>query len=504
MGGERSTCSFRFEVYTADIIAKSISVLATPKSMNSDGTAKQRLDLQSPLQPEIIDVRVVEEISSVPEPLGDIWASGEVPDDRTTSSPSAQPQPPITIPVEPPVDLPQPTGATTEIPEAEDNWHLLLDEIDRDLEPAPSLKPVASAEPVVAASPSLATTIPTEPVENSAVPLIRAEAQIKAEIAKLQATQATLQQQIVETQASFGQVIQTSISELEQRRQKLQISVEQLERRRDRIEKEIAKSFAGGSQDVAIRLQGFKDYLVGSLQDLVVIAEEIEFPQPPPAQIRLQAPLERTASSSNTPRDRTPTQSPPSRESRNQTPQFAEPAFKTTANKVRASIDRYRNAPDYYAPTWQLRRTLEAVHADKVSDWFLSKDGRGAVRTMGSRLQNILVAAAAVSVLRELYGDYLRTLVLANLPERLGDWRRGFQDCLGLSKTDFGSNGGIILFEDPEALIQKVDRIVANKEMPLIIIDNSEGQISLSILQYPLWLAFAPDPNQQLDDREYR
>jgi hypothetical protein len=124
---------------------------------------------------------------------------------------------------------------------------------------------------------------------------------------------------------------------------------------------------------------------------------------------------------------------------------------------------------------------------------------------MGSRLQNILVAAAAVSVLRELYGDYLRTLVLANLPERLGDWRRGFQDCLGLSKSDFGGNGGIILFEDPEALIQKVDRIVANKEMPLIIIDNSEGQIALSILQYPLWLAFAPDPNQQVDDyREYR
>ena len=124
---------------------------------------------------------------------------------------------------------------------------------------------------------------------------------------------------------------------------------------------------------------------------------------------------------------------------------------------------------------------------------------------MGSRLQNILVAAAAVSVLRELYGDYLRTLVLANLPERLGDWRRGFQDCLGLSKPDFGGNGGIILFEDPEALVQRADRIVANKEMPLIIIDNSEGQVSLSILQYPLWLAFAPDPDRQVEDfRDFR
>ena len=131
---------------------------------------------------------------------------------------------------------------------------------------------------------------PTEPIDANVLPLVRAEAEIKAEIAKLQATSAAIQKQILETQASFGQVIQTSIAELEQRRQKLQISVEQLERRRDRIKEEIAKSFAGGSQDIAIRLQGFKDYLVGSLQDLVVIAEEIEFPQPPPAQIRIQTP----------------------------------------------------------------------------------------------------------------------------------------------------------------------------------------------------------------------
>ena len=236
---ERSTCSSRFGADTADIIAKSISVLATPKSMNSDETAKQRLDLQSPSPPEIIDVRVVEEISSVPEPLGDVWASIE----RTTSSPSAQPQPPITIPVEPPADLSQPSAATTQIPAATDTWNLLLDEIGQGLAPEPNLQPVASVEPV----------------ETNPAPLIRAEAQIKAEIAKLQATQASLQQQIVETQTSFGQIIQTSISELEQRRQKLQISVEQLERRRARIEAEIARSFAGGSQDIAIRLQGFKD-----------------------------------------------------------------------------------------------------------------------------------------------------------------------------------------------------------------------------------------------------
>ena len=427
--------------------------------MNSDGTAKPK-PVRSSSQPEIIDVQVVE-ISSVPEPLGDVWDSDEV----------ADPQP--TVKAE---EL-QVESIATETPITADNWAILLDEISQDSEPELNIEPVVKSQSV---------RIDDLQLE----PLLRTEAEIQSQIATLQATQSQLQQQIVATQTSFGQIIQTSIGDLEQRRQKLQISVEQLERKRDRIKEEINKSFAGGSQDVAIRLQGFKDYLVGSLQDLVVIAEEIEFPQPPPAQIRIQTPLAKTPTATPSPR---------------QPPQFTEPAFKSTASKVRTSIDRYRNAPDYYAPTWQLRRTLEAVHADKVSDWFFNKDGRGAIRTMGSRLQNILVAAAAVSALRELYGDYLRTLVLANLPERLGDWRRGFQDCLGLSKTDFGANGGIILFEDPEALVSKVDRIVANKEMPLIIIDNSEGQISLSILQYPLWLAFAPDPSQQMDDyREYR
>jgi hypothetical protein len=434
--------------------------------MNPDGTTNHEPERSSPTQPgEIIDVQVVEEISVVPEPIEDLWASEEaVAPLSPPPQPSAPPPPPMP-------DLAQPEIATPNPPTVEDNWDILLNEISQELEP-----------------------------ESAGEPLLRKESAIKAEIARLQAIQATLQQQIADTQMSIGQIVQTSIADLEQRRQKLQISVEQLERRRERIEKEINKSFAGASQDVAIRLQGFKDYLVGSLQDLVVIAEEIEFPEPPPAQIRIQTPINSRSEPLREQESITPAATP-----KHQNPQFIEPAFKSTAGKVRASIDRYRTAPDYYAPTWQLRRTLEPVHADKVSDWFFAKDGRGAVRTMGSRLQNILVAATAVSALRELYGDYLRTLVLANLPERLGDWRRGFQDCLGLSKTDFGGNGGIILFEDPEALVQKVDRIVANKEMPLIIIDNSEGQISLSILQYPLWLAFAPDPNQVVDDyREYR
>ncbi len=433
--------------------------------MNPDGNPDRQQHSQSASpSPEIIDVTVVEEISPGVEPLGDVWNNEPV-----VEPPPVGLQPTIRSEPAPATVIESEQSLAAQSP-SQDNWQMLLEELGQDSAPEPE----------------------DGTADRSHDMLLRAEAEIKAEIARLQATKIQLQQQIDATQISFGQIVQTTIADLERQRQKLQISVEQLERRRDRIKQEIDKSFAGASQDIAIRLQGFKDYLVGSLQDLVVIAEEIEFPQPPPAQIRLQTPL-----ATSTP--------PPVAPKPTTTPQFAESAFKATATKVKSAIDRYRTAPDYYAPAWQLRRTLEAVHADKVSDWFFTRDGRGAVRSLGSRLQNILVAAAAVSVLRELYGDYLRTLVLANLPERLGDWRRGFQDCLGLSKPDFGGNGGIILFEDPEALVQRADRIVANKEMPLIIIDNSEGQISLSILQYPLWLAFAPDPDRQVEDfRDFR
>jgi len=99
-------------------------------------------------------------------------------------------------------------------------------------------------------------------------------------------------------------------------------------------------------------------------------------------------------------------------------------------------------------------------------------------------------------VLHSLYGDRSRALILANTPERLGEWRRGLQDCLGISRTDFGPERGVVLFESPEALIQKAERLVEDKQLPLVIIDEAEDQVNLALLQFPLWLAFAPDPQK--------
>ncbi|MEB3291593.1 MAG: DUF3086 domain-containing protein, partial [Synechococcales bacterium] len=121
---------------------------------------------------------------------------------------------------------------------------------------------------------------------------------------------------------------------------------------------------------------------------------------------------------------------------------------------------------------------------------------RGAIRTLGSRLQNILVASAVISILYNLYGDRLRPLILANSPERLGEWRRGLQDCLGLRREDFSRDRGVMLFEAPEPLAARADRAQKENKLPLIIIDETEDLISLSVLQFPLWLAFSADPQK--------
>jgi hypothetical protein len=311
--------------------------------------------------------------------------------------------------------------------------------------------------------------------------LQRQKQMLRQDLDALKAAYQTTQDQLMEAQSSMGRMVQEGLRELERRKQALQITVEQLERRQERIRAEMRTSFAGVSQDLAIRVQGFKDYLVGSLQDLASTAEQLEL-------VKEQEPTQPVMTESKS-KKQVPT------------PQFTEQSFQDQTKQIHRILDQYRTLPDYYGPPWQLRRTFEPIHAERVSNWFFTQGGRGALRSMGSRLQNILIASAAISVLRNLYGDRLRTLVLANSPERLGEWRRGLQDCLGIARGDFGPERGLVLFETPEALVQKADRLVQEGELPLIVIDEAENQISLALLQFPLWLAFAADPQMAAEFR---
>jgi hypothetical protein len=312
------------------------------------------------------------------------------------------------------------------------------------------------------------------PLEKEIIDLEAKKQALEAEIVALEASK---ERQIAEVRSALAQMVQMGLQELEEKRNSLATAIEQLERRRERIREEMRTSFAGVSQDIAIRIQSFKDYLVGSLQELSNTAENLELP-------KLQV------------QEKTP---PPKSEAVEKSASpvtFGDRAFNDRSKQIKQLLEQYRTRPDYYGPPWQLRRTFEPIHAERVKEWYFTQGGRGAIKSMGSRLQNILIASATISIARQIYGDRARSLILADTPERLGEWRRGLQDCLGISRSDFGPDRGAVLFESPEALIQKASRLVEEKQMPLVIIDETEDNISLSLLQFPLWLAFAPEPQQ--------
>lgn len=202
----------------------------------------------------------------------------------------------------------------------------------------------STAELVVqleAETPVLGSEVELESQDNSAyaqaeqrlAELQRTETTLKEEIANLQASYKTLQAQLSETQSSLGRLVQESLAQLEQRKQALQISVEQLERRQERIRNEMRTTFAGASQDLAIRVQGFKDYLTGSLQDLAAAAEQLQLM---PAVVEREAPVVIKEVQPDAPQPGTP--------------QFAQQQFQDTTKKIRRLIDQYRSKPDYYAP----------------------------------------------------------------------------------------------------------------------------------------------------------
>jgi hypothetical protein len=275
-------------------------------------------------------------------------------------------------------------------------------------------------------------------------------------------------------------LLELALSELNQRREAVLAEISALETRRNQIEQQIASSFVGQSDQVARRIKGFQDYLVGALQDLAVSAQQVELV--PQTVVVQPSPLDAVAEAAGA--------------ATADAPVAAAGLFATDEGLIRERLEGFQGQPDFYADPWQLRRTLDQGGASLLEEWFLSQGGRGAHSSLGSRNRNALVTAAAIAILGELYGDRFQTLVLAREPERLGEWRRGLQDCLGLSREDFGPGSGIVLFERGDALVDRADRLEERGELPFIVVDAAEQVVDVPILQFPLWLAFAARPGE--------
>jgi len=281
-------------------------------------------------------------------------------------------------------------------------------------------------------------------------------------------------------ESASSPLLDLALQDLIARRSSLEQEISELERRQTQLQQEITASFSGQSDAIARRMRGFQEYLVGALQDLAAAAEQVDLvPQPVLVQ---PSPLDQPSA------DAAAAAPPPA----------VAGQFSDDEPMIRSLLERYGGQPDFYADPWKLRRTLESSGAGVLEDWFLAQGGRGAQPSAGSRNRNVLIAAAAIAILGELYGDRFQTLVLASQPERLGEWRRGLQDSLGLTRDDFGPGSGIVLFERADALIERADRLEERGELPFIVIDAAERVVEIPVLQFPLWLAFAASADEIL------
>ena len=281
-------------------------------------------------------------------------------------------------------------------------------------------------------------------------------------------------------------ILEVALEELTKNRNDLQKELEELTNKKNQIEKELKSSFIGQSDEIAKKLKGFQDYLNGALQDLVQSAEKLELVVQPV--VLKPSPLDEVE------------KSPPKQEVENI--QAISDTFKPDEELIRDCLEQFLEQPDFYAEPWKFRRSLDHKDKEILEDWFFNMGGRGAQPSRGNRGRNVLLSSALIAILGELYGDRFQTLILASQPERLGEWRRGLQDALGLSREDFGPNSGIVLFERGDGLIEKADRLEERDEVPLILIDSAEQSIDIPILQFPIWLAFAGSPNEIYEENE--
>ncbi len=285
---------------------------------------------------------------------------------------------------------------------------------------------------------------------------------------------------------SFDQISNEIFSDLVTKKDSLVKEINELETKKNELEKDIETNFKGQSDNIAKRVKGFQEYLTGALQNLSQNVEKLELVSQPI--IVKPSPLDEKKQDTITNKVVN-------------VPALSE-TFKPDQEIIKNCFSTFREQPDFYAEPWKLRRSLDSSDIDFMDDWFFNMGGRGSLESRGSRQKNALLSAGLISILGELYGDQFQTLILASQPERLGEWRRILQDSLGLTRDDFGPNSGIVLFERPEGVIERADRLEANEELPFIIIDAAETSVEIPILQFPLWLAFAGSDNEIYEDLE--
>ena len=59
-----------------------------------------------------------------------------------------------------------------------------------------------------------------------------------------------------------------------------------------------------------------------------------------------------------------------------------------------------------------------------------------------------------------------------------------------------------VLFERANGVLERADRLEERGDVPLILIDAAEQSVEIPLLQFPLWLAFAAEPEELYEEEE--
>ena len=102
----------------------------------------------------------------------------------------------------------------------------------------------------------------------------------------------------------------------------------------------------------------------------------------------------------------------------------------------------------------------------------------------------MLVSAALISVIGELYGDQFQALVLAGQPERLGNGAAGCRTASGSAGKTSGPTAASCCSTAPMPWWSGPIGLEERGEVPLILVDAAERAVDIPVLQF-LWLAFA-------------
>ena len=159
---------------------------------------------------------------------------------------------------------------------------------------------------------------------------------------------------------SIDDISNEIFSELISKKISLVKEIKDLETKKNELDKDIESNFKGQTDNIAKRVKGFQEYLMGSLQNLSQNVEKLELVSQPI--VVKPSPLDEKKETSNKNELLT-------------VPALSE-TFKPDEQLIRSCFSNFIEQPDFYSEPWKLRRSLDSSDIEVMDDWLFNMGGR--------------------------------------------------------------------------------------------------------------------------------